>query len=219
MKSTAALLGLLLSLASLTAVGCAAPTDGPEGESSASALENDPVYDAVVRDGTKVETNAAHTADQSASTHMVGFIRGAKSDRVLNRLLSVKGWTEIEDADGARPFTKAEILSDAVVEGTRKVAVKLTLDKGVTLEVEATAKDGAHGIEVRMTNTTGYKHWLAGTILEAGRLHIAFDIVPYQGGVIVDGTMTAKLKKMEDKAAGMTAAVALVFEWVAAGSH
>ena len=31
--------------------------------------------------------------------------------------------------------------------------------------------------------------------------------------------MSAKLRKMEDEAAGMTGAVKLVFEWIAAGSR
>ncbi|HSO36799.1 MAG TPA: hypothetical protein VLT33_29940 [Labilithrix sp.] len=216
MKSTAVLLSLLLSLA---AVGCAAPTDDADAESSGSAISGDPKYDAVVHGKTRVDTDATRNASQSASTHMIGFIKGAKTDKVLDRLLSVKGWTEIRDADGEQPFVKAEVTSDTTVAGARKINVKLTLDKGVTLEVEGTAKQGDRGIEVRMVNTTGYKHWLAGTILEAGKMHISFDLVPYDSGVIVDATMTAKLKKMEDKAAGMTASVALVFDWIAAGAR
>lgn len=210
----------LLLLLSLSMIACVAPaSDGAEESASEGALTGDPTYDAVVRDGAKVATNATHDATQSASTHMIGFIRGAQAGRVLTRLLSVNGWTEIRDPDGDQPFHKAEILSDDDVNGVRKLHVKLTLDKGVTLEVEATARQGARGIEVRMTNTTGYRHWLAGTILEAGKLHISFDLVPYAGGVIVDATMAAKLKKMEDKAAGMTGAVTLVFDWIAAGSQ
>ena len=216
MKSTAVLLSLLISLA---AVGCAAPTDDADAESSGSAISGDPKYDAVVHGKTRVDTDATRNASQSASTHMIGFIKGAKTDKVLDRLLSVKGWTEIRDADGEQPFVKAEVTSDTTVAGARKINVKLTLDKGVTLEIEGTAKQGDRGIEVRMVNTTGYKHWLAGTILEAGKMHISFDLVPYDSGVIVDATMTAKLKKMEDKAAGMTASVALVFDWIAAGAR
>ena len=217
MKSTAALLSLLISLA---VVGCAAPEDDAEGDgSSASAFTNDPRYDAVIRGGTKVEANNVPNAEQSASTHLIGFVRGAKSDRVLARLLSVNSWSEIHDANGDKPFKKTEVLSDATANGVRTITARLTLDKGVTLEVQGTAKEGPRGIEVRMTNTTGYKHWLAGTILEKGKLHIAFDLVPYQDGVIVDATMSAKLKKMEDQAAGMTGSVKLVFDWIAAGAR
>ena len=214
MKSAAALLSLLISLAG---VGCAASADDADTESSGSAVTGDPTYDAVVRGTKRVETDNTRNAAQSASTHMIGFIRGAKTDKVLTRLLSVKGWTEIRDAEGGQPFVKAEITSDTTVAGARKIGVKLTLDEGVTLEIEGTAKEGGRGIEVRMVNTTGYKHWLAGTIIEAGKMRIAFDVVPYEGGVIVDATMSAKLKKMEEKAAGMTASVALVFDWIAAG--
>jgi hypothetical protein len=38
--------------------------------------------------------------------------------------------------------------------------------------------------------------------------------VSYEGGVIVDATMKAKLRKMEEKAAKLTGSIALIFDWL-----
>jgi hypothetical protein len=68
---------------------------------------------------------------------------------------------------------------------------------------------------VTLTNTNAFKHWLAGTVMDANKLTIAVRLVPYEGGVIVDATMRVKLRKMEDKAAELTGSLASIFEWLA----
>src|SRR5687768_15286483 len=85
----------------LAIAGCSAETgeEAEEGSAAASAQEN-PLYDAVVRDGTKVTTDRTRSATQSASTHLVGFLRGADADRVVEKLLTVQRWTEVRDVDG-----------------------------------------------------------------------------------------------------------------------
>lgn len=204
---------------SLAVAGCAAPTDDEDESSSEAAVGENPVYAAVARSGTKIETDRTRNADQSAKTHLVGFIRGGDSARVLDRLLSVARWTEISDGEGYRPFTRAEMLSDRTQDGVRTVAVKVTLDGGVALEIRGTSKSGADKIEIRMTNSTAYRHWLIGTVLDENKLQLSFDLVPFRGGVIVDATLKAKLKKKEDRAAELTGAVGPIFSWLAAGSR
>lgn len=215
MKLSLILAGLL-SIACLAplATGCAAPADDEDVGAATGAASGDPVYDAVVRGGTKVETDAARSAEQSASTHLVGFMPRARTTAALDRLLTVGAWKEIKDADGERPFTKASVLSDTTANGIRSIKVKLELDGGVTLDVEGTAKETADGIAVHLENTSAYKHWLAGTILEARKLSIDVELVSYESGVIVDAKMKAKLKKMEDKAAKLTGSIALIFDWL-----
>lgn len=198
---------------------CTAPVDEEDGAAISAAVTNNPEYDEVVRDGTKVATNTTRNAEQSASTRLIGFVPGTERDRVLDRLLSVDRWTEIRDPDGDRPFTSSELVSDTTENGTRTVVVMLTLEGNVKLEIRGTAKEGDGRVEIRMTNSTAYKHWLIGTVLEKNKLHISFDLVPYEDGVIVDATMRAKLKKKEEKAAKLTGSLSSIFDWIAAGSR
>lgn len=215
-KLSLSFVGLLsaLCLAPLM-TGCAAePGDEDDAASVEGANTSNPTYDAVVRGATKVETSSARTADQSASTTLLGFMPGASPEAALDRLFEVGAWKEIRDADGEQPFTKATVKSDTTVNGVRTIAVKLELDGGVTLDVAGTAKETTKGIVVHLENTSAYKHWLAGTILEAKKLSIDVELVKYQGGVIVDAKMKAKLKKMEDKAPKLTGSIALIFDWL-----
>lgn len=196
------------------AMGCAAPTEEDAAASSAAAQTKNPVYDAVVREGTKVTTDATRTAERSAETHLVGFVRQGDEDKLLAQLLSVGRWTEIRDAEGEQPFQRAELLSDSGDGATRTVTGKISMERNVTLEVRAVASQEGAARVVRVTNTTAFKHWLAGTVLEANKLVIDVKLVPYEGGVIVDATMRAKLKKMEDKAPELTSAIQSIFDWL-----
>jgi hypothetical protein len=215
-------LGFLGSLMLASAVsGCAAPGEEEEAAQSAgseSALGSNPEYDAVISSSTKskITTDSTRNAQQSASTHLVGFIARGSADAVLDRLLAVQRWTEIRDVDGEKPFTKAQLLSDTEANGVRTVTAKITLDAGATLEIKAVAKDADNGaIAVSATNTTKFKHWLAGKILDENKLAIDIRLVPYADGLIVDATMRVKLEKMEDKAPKLTGSVAPIFEWLA----
>jgi hypothetical protein len=214
-------LGFIGSLALASALsGCAAPEEDEASAAagSESALGSNPEYDAVIASASKskVTTDSTRNAQQSASTHLVGFIPRGNADAVLDRLLAVQRWTEIRDVDGDKPFTKAQLLSDADANGSRTVTAKITLDAGATLEIKAVAKDAEGGaIVVSATNTTSFKHWLAGTILDQNKLALDVRLVPYGGGLIVDATMRVKLKKMEDKAPKLTGSVAPIFEWLA----
>jgi hypothetical protein len=204
----------MLAVTGLGAGGCAAPTEEDDASSSSAAQTRNPVYDAVIANGTKVETDATRSASVSAETHLIGYVKRGNTDALLAQLLSVGRWTEIADPEGDKPFKRAEVLSDTGELGARTVTGKITMDKGVTLEVRAVATAEGGTRTVRIVNTTGFKHWLAGTILEANRLFIDVKLVPYEGGVIVDATMRAKLKKMEDKAPELTASLESIFTWL-----
>jgi len=218
MKSILASFAVVCALVGPLAAGCAAPTADDDSGSSTSALGSNPVYDAVISGGTKVTANATRNSAQSASTQLMGWIPNKNAGAVLDQLFEVARWTAMRDPDGERPFTSATVSSDAASGGTRTLAAKLTLDGGVTLEVKAVAKTGEGGrITVNITNTTKYKHWLAGTILEANKLNIDLTLVPYENGVIVDAKMAAKLSKMEDKAPALTGAIKIIFDWLKTG--
>lgn len=209
---------VVCALVAPLAAGCAADADDDGAGSSTSALGSNPVYDAVISNGTKVTANATRNSTQSASTQLVGWIPNENAGKVLDQLFKVARWTEMRDPDGERPFTRADVSSDASSGGTRTLAAKITLEGGVTLEVKAVAKTAEGGkITVNITNTTKYKHWLAGTILEANKLDIDLSLVPYENGVIVEAKMAAKLSKMEDKAPALTGAIKIIFDWLKTG--
>lgn len=209
----AMLLGALVLSPAL--FGCAAPDDETEEiGAQGGAASQDPEYDAVVRGGTKIETDDRRTADRSSSTHLVGYLPRARTEAVLDRLLAVQRWTEIRDAEGEAPFKKAERLSDASDGGVRTVTAKITTDGGAKIDLRATAKEDGERLVVTITNTKAFKHWLAGTILEPGKLVMEIELVPYEDGVIVDATMRVKLAKMEDRAAELTGSLASIFDWL-----
>lgn len=216
MKLSLSVVSLLsaLCLAPLM-TGCSAePAEDDDAAQTEGAQTTNPAYDAVVSGGTKVETSSTRNADQSASTQLLGFMPGASPEAALNRLFKVDAWKEIRDADGAQPFTKATVKSDTTTNGIRNIVVQLELDGGVKLDVAGTAKETTKGIVVHLENTSAYKHWLAGTILEAKKLSIDVALIDYRDGVIVDAKMKAKLKKMEDKAPKLTGSIALIFDWL-----
>ncbi len=195
--------------------GCAAADQEEDVGAQGAAVGSNPEYDAVVRGGTKVETDETKTARQSASTHLVGYLPRARREAVLDRLLAVQRWTEIKDTEGAKAFSKAQLLSDDEAGGVRTITAKVTVDGGAKLDIRGTAKESGEKIVVSITNTNAYKHWLIGTVLEANKLAMDITLVPYEGGVIVDATMRAKLSKMEDRAPELTGAIASIFDWLA----
>lgn len=196
--------------------GCAATADDSEDVGAqGAAVGANPEYDAVVSGGTKVETDKTHNAQRSASTHLVGYLPRARAEAVLDRLLAVQRWTEIRDTEGQKAFSKAQLLSDDEAGAVRTVTAKITVDGGAKLDIRGTAKQSGEKIVVTITNTNAYKHWLMGTILEANKLVMEISLVPYEGGVIVDATMRAKLAKMEDRAPELTGSITSIFDWLA----
>lgn len=195
--------------------GCAAPDEGEDVGAQGAAVGSNPEYDAVVRDGTKVTTDKTRNARQSASTHLVGYVPRARAEAVLDRLLAVQRWTEIRDTEGTKAFSKAQLLSDDEAGGVRTITAKVTVDGGAKLDIRGTAKESGEKLVVSITNTNAYKHWLMGTILEANKMSMDIALVPYEGGVIVDATMRAKLAKMEDRAPELTGSIASIFDWLA----
>lgn len=208
--------GLLLlfcvSAASLATVGCAGETDEDTATAEGALTE----YEGVKRSGTKVKSETTPTDAYSARTRLVGYIASAEVDDVQKQLLSVAQWTSIKSAEGDKPFEAASVKSDTTSGATRTVNGKVTLQGDVPLEIRAIAKAEDGKTTVRIANTTGYKHWLAGKILEPGKLTIDVKLVELDGGVIVDATMTVKLEQMEDKAPPFCAALPMVFDWLKA---
>lgn len=214
---------LLAAASVVMGAGCSGAAEDESAESAGSAQTAVPAYDAVIRNGTKVDTAAAPTARESSSTHLLGYIPRVTPAAGLKQLLSVARWSDIRDAEGGQPFTHAQVVSDtgtAASAGdggaatTRKVVVKLTLDGGVDLDVKATvsAQDGA--LAVRLVNTTGYSHWLVGEILAPEKLSMELKLVPYKDGLIVDATTRVKLSQMEDRAPKLTASITAIFDWL-----
>jgi hypothetical protein len=199
---------LLLSL-SLVGVGCAAPT-----EDVASADQALSEYQSVEKNGTKVVSNTTPTESQSAKTRLVGFIPSAQVDAVAAQLLHIDRWTAIEDKDGNKPFESSSLKGDSTSGDIRTVTGKVTIQGGIPLDFRGQARSAEDKTTIHFTNTTGYKHWLAGQILDPGKLTIDVTLVPLDDGVIVDATMKVKLDQMEDKAADFCAALPLVFGWL-----
>jgi hypothetical protein len=216
MARVALALPLVLALFGFVA-GCVAPLDEDDGDTTASASSRSvPEYDAVVRGGTKVETDRTRSATQSARTRLVGYLPGATAPRAMSQLLDVARWTEIEDAEGEAAFQRARVSADERSEDGRIVDARLTLDNGVAFDVRAVATtEDDDVLRLRITNTSGYRHWLAGRILDPNALTIDVKLVPYASGVIMDATVTAKLRKMEDRAVPLTTSIELIFNWLA----
>ena len=102
--------------------------------------------------------------------------------------------------------------SDSTNAGVRTVNGKVTLQGDIPLEIRAVVRTEDDKITIRIANTTGYKHWLAGKILEPGKMTIDVTLVSLDGGVIVDSTIKVKLEQMEDKAA--TFCSSLPMAWI-----
>lgn len=212
----ALLLGSLLSLTALAPLAAGCASESADDASSDEALTE---YDGVVKNGTKIESSTTPTATESARTRIVGFVKGRAPSAVAGQLLKVARWKEVEDSDGWKPFTAAKVTSDDTDGGTRTVAAHLSLDGGVDLDVRATSKAGEEQTLVSFTNTSEYRHWLAGTVLEKGKLKIDVKLVPHTkdgaaDGTIVDATAKVKLVTAEDRAAGLTKALVPIFAWV-----
>lgn len=207
---------LLLTLVSTT--GCAGATEDEDGEpapvAGASAQTAVPAYDAVIRNGTKVDTSDTPTARDSSTTHLLGWIPRVAPGIGAKQLLTVARWADIRDPDGGQPFTHAQIVSDTGTGAARKVVVKLTLDGGVDLDVKATASEQDQAITIKLVNTSAYSHWFVGMILKPENLLMEVKLVPYKDGVIVDATTRVKLEQMEDRAPKLTASITAIFDWL-----
>jgi hypothetical protein len=203
-------LALLFCLSLVGAAGCAAQA-GDDSASSDQALTE---YEGVAKNGTKVTSSTTPTETQSAKTRLVGFIKNTQLDAVANELLRIDHWKTIKDKDGNKPFDASSLKGDSTSNGVRTVTGKVTINGGIDLDLRATSRGDETKTTLHFTNTTGYKHWLAGQILDPGKLTIDVTLVPLQDGVIVDATMKVKLDQMEDKAAGFCAALPLVFDWL-----
>lgn len=203
---------LMVSTCSLATVGCA----GEVGEDAASAQSALTEYQAVKRNGTKVRSSTEPTDAYSARTRVVGYIPSSEIDEVLEQLLTVRDWTSIRSRAGDKPFEAASVKSDTKSGDTRTLNGKVTLQGDIPLDIRAIAKAEDDETTVRIANTTGYKHWFAGKILEPGKLTIDVKLVALDGGVIVDASMQVKLEQMEDRAPPFCAALPMVFDWLEA---
>jgi hypothetical protein len=142
MKLSLSGLSLLAALALVSAAtGCAAPTEEEDVAAQGSEVRRNPVYDAVIREGTKIETDRTRNAQQSASTHLIGFLPRARAASVMDQLLAVQRWTEIRDAEGEKPFERAQLVSDSEAEGVRTVTAKITTEAGAKLDIRGTAAE------------------------------------------------------------------------------
>jgi len=207
----AKLLSILLLSVSLAAVGCASPTDEDTGAADQALTE----YERVASGGKpKIESDTTPNEATSAKTRLVGFIKDVEVEAVAAELLHIDHWTSIKDKEGNKPFEAASLKGDSTSGDVRTVTGKVTIDGGIALDLRATSRKTEDKTSIKFANTTGYKHWLAGQILQPGKLTIEVTLVPLRGGVIVDATMKVKLDQMEDKAAGFCASLPLVFDWL-----
>ena len=205
---------LAMSLA-LGGAACAADSsDG--GQASAQDLT---AYDAVVKNGTKIETDTNVTATQSAKTHLVGFVKDRSPAEVQKQLLSIAKWTQIESDGGDKAFTASRVTSDRTTDGVRTIAATVTVSAGVDIQLGATAKTSDDDTKnIHIVNTAASRHWLAGTILDSGKLVIDVKLVPYKSdtksGTIVDATIKVKMAQMEDRAPELANVLPMVFGWL-----
>ncbi len=209
----------LLAVAALAATGCAADTedDDPTGESTAAWTAN-PTYDAAMRK-TKVATTPTPGGAYSAQTTLVGFIPDETVDGTVKKLLGVRRWTEVTAEDDSQVFSAARVLADDNKSPVRTVRANVTFPGRISLDAKLVAEKQADGSQkVTITNTSGYRHWLAGQILEPGKLVIELKIIAYkQGGVIVDARARVKLESQEGEAPGITSYVEPIFSWLRKG--
>jgi len=210
------LAALALSVSTLT--GCAADSDDEDGdgETAEAAATRNAGYDAAVRTGKPtIKSVTTPTAEASATTTLVGFVPRIATDKTGARLLSVQKWTEITNADGSKPFTRVKLRGDSGGGATRTIEASVTMDGGVDIDVKVTAKVGENGnVTIKLVNTSPYNHWLAGRVLDPGKLVIEVKLVKYEGGTIVDASMKAKLNSAEDRAADIVGAIAPIFDWL-----
>ncbi len=200
----------LLALLLTATAACAAATDDDSESSSAEALTE---YDNVVQHGTKVESDTTPNAAYSSKTRVVGYLPRTTAALAKTQLLKIDRWKEMRDDQGNKIFPAAGIQNATASTVTAQLTLQGDIPLVVTLK-PTTAADGK--VTVHITNATGYHHWLAGDILLPGKLVIDVMLIPKNDGVILDATMKVKLEQMEDKAAGFTAALPIVFDWLKA---
>lgn len=210
----------LLAFAMVGLAGCAADaeedTGAAEAANSTDAGPKNPTYEAVRR-SPKIANRATPGGATSAETTLLGYIPGDKVSDTLGKIAGVRRWPEITNEDGSRVFTAARVSSDNAQNGTRTVRANVTLDGDIALDTKLVAQPGENGSQkVTITNTSGYRHWLAGQVLDPNGLAIELELVPYQGGVIVNAKARVKLNSQEQMAPGITSYVVPIFNWLKA---
>ena len=200
----------LFALLLTATAACAASSDDDAETGTAQALTE---YDSVVQHGTKVESDPTPNATYSSKTRVVGYLPHTSPALAKTQLLKIDRWKEMRDDDGNKIFPSAGIQNATATT----VTAQLTLQGDIPLIVTLKPTTDANGkVTIHITNTTGYTHWLAGQILAPGKLVLDVMLIPKNDGVIVDATMKVKLDQMEDKAAGFTSALPVVFDWLLA---
>ena len=212
MSDSRALVLAAFLLAPLSA-GCAGSEPGTAA--SEEALTSNPAFDAVIKDGTKIESVDQPTATESARMHLVGWIPGRTQKSVLDQLFDLPRWTEIRATDGRQPFQKVDLLGAPPSKDgeERTVAAKVSLENDVVLDFAGTSTMAGETASVRVVNTSTYKVLFV-TVVEPGSVEMTIGLVPYEDGVIVDATMHVKLKHKEDRAPRLVASIKHIFDWL-----
>jgi hypothetical protein len=219
---------LLAAVAATAGAGCAAETDDPGSADSAATKQPDATgapaaaeprnaaYDAVARKA-KVTNKATPGEAVSAETTLLGYVPDAKVEDVQDKLLGVRRWPDIKADDGGRVFTASRVVSDDHGETKRTIKANVTLDGNISLDTKVVSEGRADaaGRKVSISNTSTYTYFFADVLLP-GKLTIDLQLVPYQGGVIVDGRARVKLNASEDSAPAITGYVVPIFNWLKA---
>lgn len=211
----------LTALATVACAGTAEDGSAADAGNAAAAQTANPAYEAAARASSpKVETTTTPGEEVSSATSLLGFVPNRTVDEVASQLVDITRWREIKD--GPDPiFSSARELRDDEASPRRTVAGKVTLASGdISLDVALTADARPDATRVVVTNTTGYRNFLLGRILDPGKLTMSFKLVPYERegrgprGVIVEATVRVKLESFEDRAGAISSAVTPIFSWL-----
>lgn len=223
LSTTISMFAPLLLLAAAGLAGCSADTEGEDGATDGTAAQTgtdagakNPTYEAVLKRA-KVVSNATPGGATSAETTLLGYVPKEKVEDTLAKLLGVRHWTEIQNDDGSAVFTATRVASDDNGATKRTVKANVTLSGDISLDTKVVAEKQDDGSQkITITNTSGYRHWLAGQVLDPGKLVIEIKLVPYQDGVIVDAHARVKLDVQENQAPTITAYIVPIFNWLKA---
>jgi hypothetical protein len=220
---------LVLAVVAATAgAGCAAETDDPGSADSAATRQPDATgapsaaeprnaaYDAAARKA-KITNKATPGEAVSAETTLLGYIQTASVEEVQDKLLGVRRWPDIKADDGGRVFTASRVVSDDHGEAKRTIMANVTLEGNISLDTKvlSEARPEGTGRKVSITNTSTYTYFFSDVLLP-GKLTIDLQLIPYQGGVIVDGRARVKLNASEESAPSITGYVVPIFNWLKA---
>lgn len=220
LATTISMFAPLLLVAAVGLAGCSADTseddaaDGTAAQTGTDAGAKNPTYEAVLKRA-KVATSTTPGGVTSAETTLLGYVPKEKVEDTLSKLLGVRHWTEIQNDDGSAVFTATRVVSDDNGADKRTVKAKVTMSGDISLDTRLVADKQDDGSQkITITNTSAYTHWLAGQVLDPGKLVIDIKLVPYQDGVIVDARARVKLNSHEDQAPGITAYIGPIFNWL-----